>query len=346
MYKRKQCIGTMSAVLALSVILATLPVAGANRATKVYKSTSTYSTQSQNAAFMPGAPRIAVPYRSWIPKRQKPRVVLLCIHALGFSSKSYDDFGRRMAGAGIPTFALDVRGFGEWMKQPEEAHMDFEACLVDVEQAMKTLHKAYPGLPVFLVGESMGGAIAIQAASRYPDQVNGLISAVPSATSRAGGVMKTGTVVAFHTATSPTGKVDMSQVVVEGSTSDPVLRKKIEDDPANRMELSRKELAQFEKFMKATHDAAPLVERTPTMMLVAYKDKLVTPSGSVDLFSEMTTPQKLLIGDGESGHLMLEEGQMTLEMERILKSWLNEKAGKALNSQNVASTYESSGEKK
>ena len=271
---------------------------------------------------------------------------MLCIHALGFSSKSYDDFGRRMAGAGIPTFALDVRGFGEWMKQPEEAHMDFEACLVDVEQAMKTLHKAYPGLPVFLVGESMGGAIAIQAASRYPDQVNGLISAVPSATSRAGGVMKTGTVVAFHTATSPTGKVDMSQVVVEGSTSDPVLRKKIEDDPANRMELSRKELAQFEKFMKATHDAAPLVERTPTMMLVAYKDKLVTPSGSVDLFSEMTTPQKLLIGDGESGHLMLEEGQMTLEMERILKSWLNEKAGKALNSQNVASTYESSGEKK
>lgn len=344
MYKSHQPMSALTAALALSVVLATLPVFSANKSTS--KRTSRSTTMGQKAVFMPGAPLVSVPYRSWIPKREKPRLVLLCIHALGFSSKSYDDFGRRMARSGIPTFALDVRGFGEWMKKPEEAHMDFEACLVDVEQAMKTLHKAYPGLPVFLVGESMGGAIAIQAASRYPDQVNGLVSAVPSATSKSGGVMKTGVVVAFRTASNPTGKVDMSPVVVDGSTSDPGLRKRIEDDPSNRMELSRKELAQFERFMKQTHDAAPLVERTPAMVLVAYKDKLVTPSGSVDLFTEMTTPQKLMIGDGESGHLMLEEGQMTAEIERILKSWLNEKAGRAIMSQNVASEYEMSGARK
>lgn len=321
----------------LAAVLTSLAIPMTAQQSKKQKTITQTSVTRQRTAAIPAAPLIAVPYRSWIPKREKPRVVLLCIHALGFSSKSYDNFGRRMAAAGIPTFAMDVRGFGDWMKKKEEGQMDFEACLTDVEQALKTLHRAYPKLPIFLVGESMGGAIAIQAASRYPDLVNGLVSAVPSATSRSGGIMKGGMVVAFRSAESPFGKVDMSAVVVDGSTSNEALRQKIEDDPANRMELSRKELLQFEKFMKQTHDAAPLVERTPVLVLVAYKDKLVTPGGSVDLFSEMTTAQKLMIGDGNSGHLMLEEGQMTAEIERILKNWLHEKSGKASQAGNVAS---------
>ena len=274
---------------------------------------------------VPAAPLVNVPYRSWIPKKEKPRLVLFCVHALGFSSKSYDNFGRRMAAAGIPTFAIDVRGFGEWTKKPDDAQMDFEACLTDVEQGLKTLHKAYPRLPVFLVGESMGGGIAIQAASRYPDQVNGLVTAVPSSSSRASN-SKGSMVVAYRTSARPMGDLDMTPVIVDGATANEALRQKIEKEPLNRMDLSKKELAQFEQFMKRTHDAAPLVERIPAMMLVAYKDRLVTASGSVDLFTEMTTPEKLMIGDGNSEHLMLEEGQMTPEIERILKGWLREKA--------------------
>jgi alpha-beta hydrolase superfamily lysophospholipase len=294
---------------------------------------------SHPSAAIPATPLIKVPFRSWLPKKEKPRVVLLCVHALGFSSKSWDNFGRRMAASGFPTYAIDVRGFGEWAKQPAEAHMDFEACLTDVEQALKKLHAAYPKLPVFLVGESMGGAIAIQAASRYPDQVNGLVSAVPSGTEKAKSGAKSTMVVAFRTAESPSSEVDMAPVIVENATSDPVLRRKINADPLNRMDLSKKEIAQFEQFMKETHDAAPLVERPPAMMLVAYKDRLVTPGGSVDLFTEMTTPQRVLIGDGNSEHLMLEEGRMTHEIEWILKGWLHEKTGtaKAMLHENTAS---------
>lgn len=334
MHKSYQRKNQAAVAMILSMVFSSVPVA--NAAPVVKRSTNKVTTTRYNTAAIQGAPLIAVPFRSWIPKRQKPRVVLLCIHALGFSSNSYDNFGRRMAAAGIPTFAMDVRGFGKWMTRKDEGEMDFEACLTDVEQAVKTLHAAYPKVPVFLVGESMGGAIAIQAASRYPDQVNGLVSAVPSATSRGGGMLKSGMVVAYHT-TTPMTKVDMTPVVVDGSTSNEALRQKIEDDPNNRMELSRKEIVQFERFMKATHDAAPLVERTPALVLVAYKDKLVTPGGSVDLFTEMTTAQKLMIGDGNSGHLMLEEGQMTPEIERILKSWLFEKSSFASQSRNVAS---------
>lgn len=280
-------------------------------------------------AKVPASPLVQVPLRSWLPKKAAPRLVLLCIHALGFSSKSYDNFGRRMAAAGIPTYALDVRGFGKWLKQSDKDHLDFEACFTDVEQGLKTLHKAYPRLPIFLVGESMGGAIAIQAAARYPDLVNGLVTAVPSSEVRSGHI-KSGLIVAFSTIRNSASEIDMAPVIVDGATTDRVLRARINAEPLNRMDLSAKELSQFKRFMKDTHDAAPLVERTPVMMLVAYKDKLVTPAGSVELFSEMTTPQRMLIGDGNSQHLMLEEAQMTLEVERILKGWLRDKAGQPL----------------
>lgn len=287
---------------------------------------------------MPAIGRRAAPspaYRSWLPKRGNPRLVLLCIHALGFSSKSYDNFGRRMAASGIPTYALDVRGFGAWIKQPDKAHMDFKACFTDVEQGLKALRQKYPRLPIFLVGESMGGAIAIQAAARYPDLVNGLVAAVPSSEDR--GSMRSGMVVAYKTAENPGSNVDMAPVIVDGATNDPALRRKINAEPLNRMELSKKELAQFERFMKETHDAAPLIERIPALMLVAYKDKLVTAAGSVDLFSEMTTSQKLMIGDGNSQHLMLEEAQMTPEICRILTGWLQDKAGQGTGNRGLGS---------
>ncbi|MBP9089636.1 alpha/beta fold hydrolase [bacterium] len=275
-------------------------------------------------------PLVKVPFRCWLPKKEKPRLILFCIHGLGLSSKSFDNFGRRMALSGIPTYALDVRGFGGWMKDPENAHVDFEACLSDIEQGLKTLHKAYPGLPVFLVGESMGGAIAIQAAGRYPDLVNGLVSAVPSSVARSGSFLKSGVVIVFESLDAPTGQANMAPVIVDKAVANPKVRAKIKDEPLNRSKLTKGEMAKFEKFMDDTHDCAPLVERTPTMVLVAYKDKLVSPDGSLDLLSEMTTPMKLMIVDGNSGHLMLEEQQMTPDVERLLKSWLQDQAAKAV----------------
>lgn len=216
------------------------------------------------------------------------------------------------------------------MKNPEKAHVDFEACLADIEQGLKTLHKAYPGLPIFLVGESMGGAIAIQAGARYPDLVNGLVSSVPSSTERSGSFLKSGAVIVFETAQSSNNQTEMSPVIVDRAVASPDIRRKIKGEPLNRSKLTKGELAQFELFMKETHDSAPLIERTPTMVLVADKDELVTPQGSLDLLREMTTPVKHLIVDGNSGHLMLEEKQMTTDIERILTGWLRAQAGKVV----------------
>src|SRR5207237_2373312 len=85
-----------------------------------------------------------------------------------------------MSKLGVATFAVDVRGFGTWMKLAGKKQLDFDACLTDVEKALKLLRTGYPKVPVYLLGESMGGAIALRVTADHPELVDGLISAVPS----------------------------------------------------------------------------------------------------------------------------------------------------------------------
>jgi alpha-beta hydrolase superfamily lysophospholipase len=206
---------------------------------------------------------IKTPYRSWIPT-EKPLEVLLCVHGLGFSSASFSQFGRVMAGHGMAVYAMDVRGFGAWVNRKGEAQVDFEACLSDVEAALRVLRKTFPGVPVTMVGESMGGAIALAVTSRHPDLVDGLISSVPSSDRYA--KLSSEIVVGSHYLEGSDKTFDVTPEVVDRITTDPKLRAKMETEPLNRMKLSPKELKQFDTFMKGNIDCARLIDKAPVLM--------------------------------------------------------------------------------
>ena len=161
-----------------------------------------------------------------------------------------------MAAHGFAVYAVDVRGFGAWLDKRGGSKVDFEACLLDIEAALKNVRKAYPGVPVFLVGESMGGAIAMRAASRYPDLVNGLISSVPS--SERYGSLTTKMHVGLRYIENKNKPMDVGTTVVERATANQNLQKRMLADKNNRMELTPKELKQFDEFMKGNFDAAGL----------------------------------------------------------------------------------------
>lgn len=310
-------LGRLTKCIALSLLLQSAALAPAILA-----------TQSANAIAAPPArkqvipawsSKIKVPHKSWIPM-DRPREVLLCVHGLGFSSDSFDEFGRVMASHGFAVYAVDVRGFGAWLNKREGNTVDFDSCLNDIEAALKNLRKAYPGVPIFLVGESMGGAIAMRAASRYPALCNGLISSVPS--SERYGSLTSKMHVGLKYIENKDKPMDVGTTVVERATANQTLQKRMLADKDNRMELSPKELKMFNDFMKGNFDAAALIEKMPVLLLAGFKDKLVKPEGTIQLFNSLSTPDKLLmvIGDGE--HLLLEENQLTPQLAQMLLVWI------------------------
>ena len=306
-------LGLLASTLTSGVIAEGSPNSAGSKAAR--------ATRASNKSLLPiWSAKIKVPYRSWIPV-EKPGAVLLCVHGLGFSSKSFTEFGRRMAGRGFAVYAVDVRGFGEWMKRETKEQLDFESCLSDIEAALQSLRKAYPKTPIFLVGESMGGAIALRATSRYPELINGLVSSVPSSDRYA--KLSSELIVGARYLEHKDKEMNIAPEIMNKATSNTALRAKWEAEPTNRMKMTPKELKQFDDFMKGNQDAAVLVANTPVLMLAGFKDKLVKPEGTISLFNELSTQDKLLMVVGDGEHLLLEENQLSDSLSQLITDWIN-----------------------
>lgn len=260
------------------------------------------------------------------PRIPKLKFALLCIHGLGLNSRSYQSFGRRMANLGAVVYAIDVRGFGSWMKSQGHEQIDFDGCLKDIQSALQTIQRANPGLPVFILGESMGGAIALRAASLYPDLVDGVISAVPAGDrfkqkrtdlKVALEVLKGG----FHKEHVDIGK----QVVDQGSTIlgpdgkpqavNQKLKQAWEGDIFDRLDLSPKDLIQFQRFMNDNYDCVKKIQ-DPILFMLGLDDALVKPDGTWDLAKCCSVSDRSVIGL-PAPHLLFEDQQT--EDDKVIK---------------------------
>jgi alpha-beta hydrolase superfamily lysophospholipase len=119
-----------------------------------------------------------LPMRSWMPQ-EKPRALIVALHGFADYSISYARPAAVWAKKGIATFAYDQRGFGG---APHVLHWSGSSRMIaDATEAVAALRARYPGIPTYLIGESMGGAVAIAAtAGPRPANVDGVILVAPA----------------------------------------------------------------------------------------------------------------------------------------------------------------------
>jgi alpha-beta hydrolase superfamily lysophospholipase len=122
--------------------------------------------------------RAAVPYRLW-PAAQ-PRAIVLLLHGAFDYSGAFDDIGPKFAARGITAFAYDQRGFGATRSRRHWCGR--KRMVKDAIDAISFIRTRYGNLPLFIVGESMGAAIAVNAAASAADlDVSGIVLAAPGA---------------------------------------------------------------------------------------------------------------------------------------------------------------------
>lgn len=276
-----------------------------------------------------GAPRQAAPCRSWSDPSSRPIACLLCIHGLGLQSNSYEFFANAQSRRGLAVYAIDVRGFGAWINAGGKTKVNFDDCLADIKQTLESIKAANPGLPVYVLGESMGGAIALRAASMYPDLVDGLISSVPAG--ERFHQEKTSAKVFFNLLTG-TNLANVGNDIVNQATQNAKLKAQWQGDPLSRLNLSAAELIQFQDFMNGNHDAAKKVADMPVLFVQGNGDQLVKPEGTWELFNTVAAKDKSFFAvPGE--HLIFEEAQTQDAGPRdqnfqVISSWLSTKVGR------------------
>lgn len=119
-----------------------------------------------------------LPLRRWLPKAE-PRAVLIALHGFNDYSHFFATPAEYLSSLGIACFAYDQRGFGAAPKRGlwagSETYSD------DLQVLVRLLKQRYPKLPVYLLGESMGGAVIIAAMTQATmPPVNGIILSAPA----------------------------------------------------------------------------------------------------------------------------------------------------------------------
>jgi alpha-beta hydrolase superfamily lysophospholipase len=124
-----------------------------------------------------GVQRLRLTYRTW----EKPgaRAALVVVHGLGEHSGRYAEFGERMATFGISTYAIDLRGHGN--SDGRRGHVpSFDVFLQEVDRFRREVEGlADFRMPLFLLGQSMGGLIALRYQEEYPTRFRGAIICSP-----------------------------------------------------------------------------------------------------------------------------------------------------------------------
>ena len=120
--------------------------------------------------------RVIIPYREWW--RPEARAVLLYLHGQGDHSGPFTAMGDLLHEMGFNLYAHDHRGFG-LSREPRGHIRSYEHFIDDTMTMLDHARRENPGLPIFLLGLSMGGHLALRSACRAGRDVAGTIALSP-----------------------------------------------------------------------------------------------------------------------------------------------------------------------
>jgi acylglycerol lipase len=227
----------------------------------------------------------SLPLSVWPAANGAPKAVVLGLHGFGDYRKAWEEPAEIWAKAGITTYAYDQRGFGS---SPTRGRWPSTEALVDDTKAVVTLLRArHPDVPLYLAGESMGGAVVLVAAD-HGAEVDGLILSATALRSRDsfGPVLSAGLWFFAHTVPwLPNGPTSIDFK----PTDNPKTLEKLRNDP---MILRQPRLDMgygLVDLMDEACAAAPRV-KLPYLMLHGLGDRII-PQGPVRAVIETMPPR-------------------------------------------------------
>jgi acylglycerol lipase len=244
-----------------------------------------------------------LPVAVWPAAKAPPKAVILGLHGFGDYRKAWDEPAEIWAKDGITTYSYDQRGFG---KSPTRGRWPGTEALVDDAKTMiSLLHAQFPGVPIYLAGESMGGAVALVAADQGA-QIDGLILLATALRSRdTFGPVATGGLWFFaHTIPwFPSGPTSIDYK----PTDNPKTLDKLRNDP-NMLRQTRLDMGYgLVDLMDAARVSAENVN-VPYLMLHGLGDRIV-PQEPVKAAIEVMPPRpdSKLAFYKEGYHLLLRD---------------------------------------
>jgi alpha-beta hydrolase superfamily lysophospholipase len=221
-----------------------------------------------------GVGGVGIFWQSWTPAAVRAVVVLA--HGASEHSGRYGWTAERLGERGYATFALDHRGHGR--SEGARAYIDRIAnAVADVDQLIDRAAAAHPGVPLFLLGHSVGGCISLAYAVEHQDKLDGLLLSAPLAALEAASLVER---VAGHVLSRIAPKLGVIDIDASTVSRDPEVVRDYDSDPLNhRGKLPARTVHELAGTVaRFPEDVARL--RLPMLLMHGTDDRLVPIAGS------------------------------------------------------------------
>lgn len=165
-------------LLTLSVQLVFLLLLVACSSPKIQAKADSFSSARLAGESVVMSDGYVLPLKTW-PAKDKPVAVVLALHGFNDYSNAFAASGPVFADNAITTYAIDQRGFGRTDQRGIWPGLD--TLQSDLVATVRLLCEKHAGLPVFVLGHSMGGGLILSAVQQLEQTcVQGVILSAPA----------------------------------------------------------------------------------------------------------------------------------------------------------------------
>lgn len=234
-----------------------------------------------------GAGGAEIYWQAWLPVGA-PRAVVVIAHGIGEHSGRYEHVAARLTAAGFAAYALDHRGHGR-SSGPRAMIDRMDHAVTDVDSLVTLAASGQASRPVYLLGHSMGGAIALAYALRHQERLRGLLlssaaASTDTASSAAWLEAKALAAVTLTVGVMDPGLISRDPAVVRAYREDPlVYHGKL---PARTVVEVIDTIDRFAGEL--------LMLRLPLLVMAGTADRIVPYAGSCMVYDRVGSPDRTL----------------------------------------------------
>lgn len=309
-------IAPLAKTLALSLSLITVFTAGATQvsAQVLLKQTISHNEQSS-------------PLRVWEPS-EKPHAVAVLLHGITANAHSLNQLGCELAANGVLTYGVDLRGHGWWhglRSGSPGSKCDYHTSVHDVDQVISDAKKQHPDLPIFLVGESVGAAVALRAANDSAKVLEGVVLCAPGyKTGHANPTWLFGDALKI----CMLKKIDVSRYQRRYGSEDKVAMEETRKIPGIRTRFSVGELLRTRTFIaKNPHFAQRFDPNVSVLVIQGSNDLTLTPRSAVRLFGKLRCSDKNFVMVPNCGHVLIATTRLKPLVRNSILTFIDERSG-------------------
>jgi acylglycerol lipase len=279
-----------------------------------------------NIAPVSSAPKVivaaplAVPDVYWWGQNDQPaKGIVIGLHGFALHGRGFEDLALTLGNSGYRFAAMDLRGHGSVSFE----RVDYDKCVDDLCDLLKKVHNESPDLPIFLLGESIGGAVILRAVPKSTVPISGIILSSPGIKLRLSPKLILENTVSVLT--NPRKRLNISPYLESYAFNDQTHQNAIKHDSFARRRFGLAELIKTGNFLTKTGVFMAKARVDAPMLVVQGGKDRIAQASSISYLEKYSRPSQLTIRFFPTdGHIMLGYTQPPAHVVDALKTWLDD----------------------